>query len=458
MLYTFLIIYSIIILLIGIIVPKRVVDFENYFLAGRSLSWKSFSLTLSATWFGASSILVLTKESFLNGLSSIWIMIIPTLLTLSFFYIFSGKIRRAGVFSIPEILKKSYGGFFQFITSITIFFYLLLLSSSQAIALGIVINELLSLDYKISLIAGLGFVFLYSFRGGLISVVRTDFFQLFLVFLGLSTIIFTLITVANASGFYFSSEKLPLNFFDPFKNIKSNLLITFSFTLAWFISPVVWQRIVSAKTDKDAKIGLLLTSFLLLLLFALPTLIGIFERFIISDRLSGELVVIILNNQLNQIFRIIAFLAIISAIVSTLDSILNVSAMTLSNDIGRVILKNKIIAGRISLAISTFLTFIFSLPQKEILLALGLSSQILVCGLFVPLLSSIIFKNLPHLSGILSLLSGFLYSLMSYLKSGIGLKIPIPSWPESAPLGVFISFIFFLLGIIFDGMKKEVRG
>lgn len=455
MLYTFLIIYSIIILLIGVIVPKRVADFENYFLAGKSLSWKSFSLTLSATWFGASSILVLTKEAFLNGVSSIWIMIVPTLLTLSLFYIFSGRIRRAGVFSIPEILKKSYGGFFQFIASITIFFYLLLLSSSQAIALGKMVNEFLSLNYKISLIAGLGFVFLYSFRGGMISVVRTDFFQLFLVFLGLSIIIFTLVTIANDSGFSLFSERIPSDFFNPFKNIKSNLLITFSFTLAWFISPVVWQRIVSSKTDKDAKIGILLTSFLLLLLFALPTLIGIFERFFFSNRLSEELVVIILNNQLSQIFRIIGFLAIISAIVSTLDSILNVSAMTLSNDIGRVILKNKIIAGRISLAISTFLTLIFSLPLKEILLALGLSSQIIVCGLFVPLLFSIIFKNLPPVSGILSLFSGFLYSLGSYLKSGIGLKIPIPSWPESALLGIFISFLFFLMGVIFDGMKKK---
>jgi SSS family solute:Na+ symporter len=182
MFYLFLAIYSIIILTIGFLIRKGSKDFKEYFLAGRTLSWRSFSLTMSATWFGATSIIVLIDESFLKGLGSIWVMIIPTLMTLSLFVIFSDKIRRSNFVSIPEILKNSYGNFFHFISSITIFFYLLLLSSSQAVALGKVISNFINLDFEFSLILGVTFVFLYSFRGGLLSVVRTDFFQLFMVF------------------------------------------------------------------------------------------------------------------------------------------------------------------------------------------------------------------------------------------------------------------------------------
>lgn len=449
MFYLFLAIYSTIILIIGFLIRKGSTDFKEYFLAGKSLSWKSFSLTMSATWFGATSIVILTEQSFLNGLASIWIMILPTLLTLSIFSFFSNKIRKSNFISIPDILKNSYGNLFHFISSITIFFYLLLLSSSQAVALGKVISNFINLGYEFSLVLGLIFVFLYSFRGGLLSVVRTDFLQLFMVFFGLTLVIL------SYSGTHLNSENIPPKFFSPFKDLKTNLLITFSFTLSWFISPVVWQRIVASKSDRDARIGLILTSFLLLLLFSLPSLIGIFERFIVMSKPSGELINFILNNQLNPTIRTISFLAIVSAVISTLDSILNVSAMTLASDIGKKILKDKIISGRISLAISTLITILFSLPLREILLALGLSSQILVCGLFVPLIFSMILRESPKISGLLALFSGFIYSLLSYFKSGLGLNLPIPPWPESVPFGIFISFLFFLAGIFLKIKFKE---
>ncbi len=452
MFYLFLAIYSIIILIIGFLIRKGSKDFKEYFLAGRSLSWKSFSLTMSATWFGATSIIVLIDESFLRGFGSIWVMIVPTLLTLFLFIIFSDKIRKSNFISIPEILKNSYGDLFHLVSSITIFFYLLLLSSSQAIALGKVIKNFINLDFEFALLLGVTFVFLYSFRGGLLSVIRTDFFQLFMVFLGLTLIILFVIFVHSKNPL--NNETIPLNFFNPFKDLGRNLLITLSFTIAWFISPVVWQRIVASKSDRDAKIGLLLTSFLLLLLFSLPTLIGIIERFVLREKPSFELINFILKTQLNQTARVIAFLAIVSAVISTLDSILNVSAMTLSSDIWRGIFKEKILNPRISLAISTFLTILISLPLREILLVLGLSSQFLACGLFIPLIFSMILKEPLKISGLLSLFSGFIYSLLSYFKSAWGLNLSLPQWPKSVLLGILISFFFFLIGKFLGGFKK----
>lgn len=455
MIYIFLIIYSILILLTGLLIKKRI-GFEEYFLAGRSLNWVSFSLTLTATWFGASSIIVLTQESFINGLSSIWIMIVPTLLTIYIFLIFSNKIRSSNAFSIPEILRESYGDFFHFFSSIVIFFYLLLLSSSQAVALGKLVSEFFSLDYRLAVIFGVLFVFIYSFQGGLISVIRTDFIQLSLIFIGLFLITFFIFFNSPSKISYFSTLS-SYEFFNPFKNFSKNILITISFTLAWFISPVVWQRIYSAKSDKDARKGLLFSSFLLLILFFLPTWIGITERLIISQPFPDELITFILKHQLRNYLRIIAFIAIVSAIISTLDSIMNVSAMTLSTDIGMAILKGRKINGKFSLFLSTILIVIISIPLKNVLLALGLSSQILVCGLTVPLFFALFLKKPPVFSGILSLIVGFLYGLLSYLKNSYGLRIPIPQWPESFILGVIISLLFFIFGYFFY-LKKQKGG
>lgn len=455
MIYIFLIIYSILILLTGLLIKKRI-GFEEYFLAGRSLNWVSFSLTLTATWFGASSIIVLTHESFINGLSSIWIMIVPTLLTIYIFLIFSNKIRSSNAFSIPEILRESYGDFFHFFSSIVIFFYLLLLSSSQTVALGKMVSEFFSIDYRLAVIFGVLFVFIYSFHGGLISVIRTDFIQLSLIFIGLFLITFFILFNSPSKISYFSTLS-SYELFNPFKNFSKNILITISFTLAWFISPVVWQRIYSAKSDKDARKGLLFSSSLLLILFFLPTWIGITERLIISQPFPDELITFILKHQLRNYLRIIAFIAIVSAIISTLDSIMNVSAMTLSTDIGMAILKGRKINGKFSLFLSTILIVIISIPLKNVLLALGLSSQILVCGLTVPLFFALVLKKPPVFSGILSLIGGFLYGLLSYLKNSYGLRIPIPHWPESFILGVIISLLFFIIGYFFD-LKKQKGG
>ncbi|MGQ9618420.1 MAG: sodium:solute symporter family protein [Candidatus Aminicenantia bacterium] len=453
MIYIFLVVYSILILIVGSLIPKKGSDFKEYFFAGNTLSWRSFAFTLSATWFGASSILVVSKETYSNGLSSIWIMIAPSILTLLIFLIFSDRIRNEKVFSIPDILFKSYGRIFHFLSSITIFLYLLILSSSQAVALGNVFSEFLSLDYNFSIALGISLVFFYSFRGGLISVVKTDVIQLVFLLIGLLLIIINLISISVSNPFFsFTAGK---DFFNPFINLKTNLLITLSFTFAWFISPVVWQRIISAKSYKDAKKGIIFTLLFLILLFSLPTFIGILERHILEKEPSSELITFLLKNQLGKFVQLFAFLAIISAIMSTLDSILNSSALTLTRDIGKIF-KVKI-SGKFSLLISAFLTFFFSFPFKDILLLLGLSSQVLICSFFIPLLFTIIFKLKVSLAGNFSLLSGLLFSFLSYFKSAIGLPLSLPSWPYSSFLGIGISLLFFILGLIIQIIQGKIR-
>ncbi len=448
--------YFAVILFLGLKFSCRMKSLEDFFLASRSLSaWLVF-LSLTASWFGATSILVTTDEAYRVGVSAIWLVGAPAVLTvLVFAFLLAGPIRRLPILTLPDLVELRYGRTVRHLSSLLIFWYMVVLTSSQMVAAGNFFQPFLGMSYFWSLVLGTGVVLVYLVSGGLRSVAFTDTFQCFLLAagaIGLAIFLF------KASSFGAAVQAGNL-FFD----VKKNLLITLSFILAWTISPIAWQRVQAARTEQKARLGLLITAGGFIFLYGLVVVIGILSRPLFSSRvLAGPLLGEFIAANIAPVLGALLFVAVAAAVLSTMDTAINTGALTLTRDIyQRMLVPQRKMAGELVLAgrVATFLvaalSFLVATRFQSILRTIGLASEIMAEGLFIPGMAMFIFKKRIPLAGGLSLALGGGFALISFLSELRIFPVSLPAWPYSVPYGLALSLAGFVAGFLLEKFRQS---
>jgi len=457
--------YFVLVLLIGLKFSRRMRSLEDYFLASRSLSAPLVFLSLTASWFGASSILVTTDEAYRAGVSAFWLIGLPAVATvLVFAFILAGPIRRQDIMTLPDLVERRYGKTVRHLASGLIFWYMVVLASSQMVALGQFIKPFLGWPYFWSLALGTGVVLVYLLSGGLRSVAATDVLQCVLLSGGaIGLAIFSVHSSPAAAVVEAARQAGKPEYFQLFFDLKRNALVALSFILAWTISPIAWQRVQSARSESSARRGLLAAAGAFVFLYGLVVLSGLFALPLFSGRpLSGPLVSEIIASLAGRLGGGLLFVAVSAAILSTLDTALNTGALTLTKDIYLSLRPRPlkmppatVRVGRAATLITAGLAFAVATRFQSILQTLGLASEIMAEGLFVPGLAMIFLKGKHPLAGGLSLVLGGGFALVSFLSAMGVLPFRLPVWPFSVPYGLALSLLGFAAGFLLDRFSRS---
>jgi len=449
--------YFALLLLVSFIFSKRMKSLEDFFLASRNLPSFLVFLSLSASWFGATSILVSADEAYKTGVSSFWIMGVPAVLTVLVLGFFLARpIRRLPIVTLPDLVEKRYGRTVRHMASLLIIWYMAVLAASQMVALGQFLKFFLGTPYLVSMALGLIVVLIYSVCGGFFSVVITDSLQFFLLVAGVFGLFFFLLDTSSLKDIpVFVSELGKNQYFNFFFDFKKNFLTVISFTLAWTISPIAWQRIQAARTDRDARQGLFFTSGMLFLLYGFVVCIGIFSLPVFfSQGLEGPLFSEIISSRTGAFLSSILFVAVVAAVMSTMDTAINTGAFSLTRDVYQQIFPSKgksvVLVSRLSTFLVGGVAFFVATRFQSILKTLGLASEIMAEGLFIPGLAMIFLKKKLPLAGFLSLFLGGGFSIVGFLCEIELLTLNWPAWPYSVPYGLGLSLVGFGLGFAAD--------
>jgi SSS family solute:Na+ symporter len=277
--FLFLFVYFALILCVSFLFSKRMKNLEDFFLASRNLPAILVFFSISASWFGATSTIVSTDEAFKTGMSSFWVIGMPTILTVLILASFLARsIHRLPIVSLPDLVEMRYGQSVRHLASLLIIWYMIVLAASQMVALGNFLKIFLGTSYLLSLALGVAVVLLYSIFGGFFSVVVTDSLQFFLLTVGIVSLFFFLCAGSPIAEIPALASQLGRShYFNFLFDFKKNLLILLSFTLAWTISPIAWQRIQAARTAKNARQGFFASAIVLFILYGLVVTIGIFS-------------------------------------------------------------------------------------------------------------------------------------------------------------------------------------
>jgi SSS family solute:Na+ symporter len=433
-----LIIYFAVLVGIGIVLSRRNPDFDAYFYGERKLGSFLIFFTVTASWFGAASTIATVNAAYETGFNAVWLLGIPTFTTIFIFVIINKKIRETRFVSLPVLLEKYYGKPVSAFASFLIFFYMVVLAASQLTAWGTFMSGFIGQSYELTVISGAVVVILYSYLGGYLSIVITDGIQFLL--LGLSLVYLVL---------FFKGSPLPLKAgdFDFLAGIDRNLLMTLSFTLAWVISPIIWQRIASARSPRASRRGLVMSIIAFALLYLCVILVGIYLRgFPMKSEVFGS----VIKNWLPVGGGLLVFLGIAAAIMSTADTAVNVGALTLVKDVFQIKHKDRVVVyARAATFISGILAVLIALKFNSIIKTLGLASEIMAEGLFIPGMYMLFFKKKKPLAALLSLLAGGGFSIVVFINA-YGLNLPLPQWPYSLPYGLGLSLLGFIIGYLYS--------
>jgi SSS family solute:Na+ symporter len=438
----------------GLAFRRRMRGLEDFFLASRRLPAALVWLSLVSAWFGASSILVTVDEALKTGVSAVWIVGVPAVATvLLLAFVMTRRLRRLGVLTLPDLAELRYGRTVRHLVSALIIWYMVLLAASQMVALGRFLEMFLGLSYASCLVLGTAVVLVYTTAGGLRSVVFTDVLQ------------FVLLAAGVLGLFFFLAGRVPLSeivrqaaasgkpgFFSPLQNIGENALIALSFTLAWTISPIALQRIQAARSEPAARAGLLATAGTLAGLYAAVVAIGIFALPLYPGSAPEHpLVSALILEKTGFVLGGLVFAAVLAAILSTMDTAVNTGALALTRDVVERLWPaapaRSVTISRLATFVVAAAGFLVATRFQNILKTIGLASEIMAEGLFVPGLAMIFLKKRAPAAGLLSLTLGGGFSILSFLSAARILPLPLPAWPRSVPFGLGLSLAGFCLGL-----------
>lgn len=327
-----IVIYFAVILYVGFVISTKGKSSNSkidFILAGRKLTTPMFVATLVATWYG--NILGVGEFVYNYGIVA-WICfgLVYYITAIAYALFVAGKIRSSDKITIPERIKAYYGTKAGIAASLIVL--IITIPAAYILMLGIMIGLFTGWNLELSIILGTIVSIIYLNKGGFKSDVLTNYVQFVIMYIGFGVLIFFTIS-------HFGS---PLDIIDllPAGHTKVFGNFSFMYILAWFfiafqtfVDPSFYQRCAAANSPQTARKGVLI-SVSLWLIFDIMTLItGLYARAFFSDIDAVMAFPALSEAILPAFWKGLFIIALLSTIMSTLDSYTFISAATFGNDL-----------------------------------------------------------------------------------------------------------------------------
>ncbi len=339
------------VLIIGSYFAKYVHSASDLFLAGRALPFWAIGMSIVVSDIGAIDLITGADAAYQRGIAQAnfdWIGSVPALLIAAF--IFVPYYWRAGVFTLPEFLGRRYNAGTRWIHALVLLLFMLGTLSIMLWTSAVFLNNVLGWDHLVGIWVTAVVVGIYTASGGLAAVVMTDVMQLVVMFVGTAALlVLGMWEIGGWSGLVeniLAQPGLDQDYFRlllphepgtayPWPGMVFSLGIIMS--TAYFVgNQAVMQRALGARTEWDAKAGMLTAGIFKLLIPALVFLPGMAARALIPELAPGEAAVPSLINALMPAgLKGLMFAAFFAALMSSVDSYLNSCVTIFTSDVYR---------------------------------------------------------------------------------------------------------------------------
>ncbi|MEA4849743.1 MAG: sodium:solute symporter family protein [Clostridiaceae bacterium] len=327
-----------IMLIIGFWTSKLVKTSDDYYVGGRNLGALVTISTQCATFVGGGMTLGWIGMGFRYGAASAWY---GAPQALGFFFMAAVMVtamRHSGSFtSLPDWFDNMYQHKgLSIISALVCLIVPVTWVTAQTTAAARML-ETVGVPYLVGVLVIGGIVILYSTVGGYLAVVYTDTLQwLLLLAIFTCTVPFAII---EAGGLGNVIANTPAYMSQP---MHVEGMPSYTIPL-WIISGLVsgmglqssYQRIYSARTDKIAKQGLVITGVATIFFAILTSFVGraVYSLGAPADLVNDKVWPWFLNNYMPSWIAVIYTVCIMMATMSTADSMLNSISLTITHDL-----------------------------------------------------------------------------------------------------------------------------
>lgn len=432
MLLFFIAVYMLLNVLVGVWAARRVKNTSDYLLAGRNLPFYIATATVFATWFGSETLLGASSEFAEHGVLGVIEDPFGAALCLILVGLFfARKLYRMNLLTFGDFYRLRYNRTTELIASFFLVISYFGWVAAQMVALGIMFNLISGLSLTAGIFCGSAVVVLYTFLGGMWSVSITDFVQTVMIIGGL-----LFVTVSTVWEFPFEkvTAELPTDFFSflPENHSVSGWLNYVALWITIGLGSIpqqdVFQRVMSAKSEKVAVWSSYAAALLYLTVALLPLVLTLYAQHQFPHLLAGDKQLLLphfIMQTSGLAVQVLFFGALISAIISTASGAILAPAAVLSENMLRPFFPNITDKGllrlsRFSVLLVSVVSLVMAMMKSNIFELVSASSALSLVSLFVPLLAGLRKNSVAPGAAIISMLAGmFAWLLTLYLETEI---------------------------------------
>jgi solute:Na+ symporter, SSS family len=388
------VVYSLAMIGIGLRASKRVRTQNGFFVAQRQINVAFIAGSLVATAVGGSATVGMAGLGFVQGLTGAWWLLVGSIGLVILGVFFARKIRRAALYTLPELIEKQYDRRVSLAASILIVVAWLGVVAGQIVAAGKVLSILGIGPGTLWMVIFATVVVAYTVIGGQLSVVRTDLFQAIIVYVGIFvTLALLLVRIGGLDGLRLS---VPQDFFSfpvssqlDWRTFLSLLILVGA---TYVVGPDMYTRILSARNEKTAQRATLLSAFSFIPLAFAIVLIGMGARVLYPQIAPEQAFPQVISGVLSPWLAGLVLAALVAALMSSADTCLLSQGVILTQDIIKRLLPSlgegkTIFLTRINIIILGLLALGLAMILKGVISSLLFAYTVFTCGLVVPVIA-----------------------------------------------------------------------
>lgn len=322
---------------IGVWVARRVKTTTDFLVAGRSLGLGLVSVSVFATFFGAEAIVGTSGAVYEEGLAGG--RIDPFGYAVAIFIagaVFAIPLWRRGIITFADLFRERYSPAVEKLVVLVLLPGSMFWAAAQVRAFGQVMSSVSGLDVTLAIGIASLFVVVYSALGGLLADVWTDLIQGIAIVLGL--IVLVVAIAAQAGGIGDSLAAIEAERMQALKIGEDGwlgLIESFAIPICGTVVAVeIISRILGARSAEVAARGAMLGGVIYLIVGIIPVFLGLVGPQLLPELDDPEgIVPALAQAHLPGLLYVVFAGAVISAILSTVDSVLLASSGHVSRNI-----------------------------------------------------------------------------------------------------------------------------
>ncbi|MBI4754704.1 MAG: sodium:solute symporter family protein [Betaproteobacteria bacterium] len=468
MLISFVVLYLMVSVGIGLVAATRVKNTKDFAVAGRHLPMPVVTATVFATWFGAEAVFGISATFVKEGLRGVVADPFGSSLCLILAGLFfSTKLYRLNILTLGDFYRMRYNRTVEVITTVCIVASYLGWVSAQIKALGLIFNVVTdgAISPELGMIIGAAIVLTYTTFGGMLSVAVLDFVQMGVIMGGMLYIGYVVsgMTGGVAPVVEHARAAGKLEFFPP-----ADAAMWLTFIGAWVTMMLgsipqqdVFQRITSAKSAKVAMGGSLLGGSIYFLFAFVPMFIAysatlvdpaVFNQLLEQD--SQLILPTLVLTHMPVAAQVVFFGAVLSAIMSCSSATLLAPSVSFAENIVRGFVPRIgdhqfLWVMRVTIVCFAAVVLVFALnSESSIFKMVENAYKVTLAGAFVPLVVGAFWKRATTQGALFSTIAGLGSWLMVEFIVGADSLVP----PQLIGLGVS------MLGMIAGSLLPQWTG
>ena len=407
---------------------------SGYYLAGKKLPYWVVAFSTNATGESGWLLLGLSGMGYAVGVQAYWVVVGEVLGIAASWWIIARRLKKFGdetdAITVPDVLAAKFAEKAKLIRAVAVVIILVMVTAyvtAQMVATGKAFSSFLGMEYATGVIVGSIFIIGYTFVGGYKAVSYTDVVQGVLMLLGLIVVPAAAIIAAGGWGEIQSNLTLQdpalVDMFAVSDGGRPVLIAIASFIaigLPFLGVPQLLIRFMSARDDVEIKKARIVSVAVLLVFTIGAVTAGVAGRALYPGLEDAETIFpVISNNLFPEIISGMLLVVVLSAIMSTVDSLLLLASSSVVRDTYQKIIgteKSEAVLsnyGKILTVIIGAIAVVMGIQEPRVIFDFVLASWSGLGSAFGPVVIGILYYKRMTWQGVVAgMLGGFIASVV----------------------------------------------